>query len=251
MSQVNKNDKPQKKQRMAPEHLFRFNCHLGVSCFTQCCRDITVVLTPYDVLRLKNRVGISSDEFLERYVITIPKETRLIPMVILKMNEVDKRCPFVTEDGCTVYQDRPWPCRMYPLDMEGDGTFHTVSNASRCLGLNEKDEWKIMDWLGEQGVTPYEEMNEHFSKVIIPLQVQELEIDNPQITKMVFMSLYNLDRFRDFVFKSSFLDRFEVEEPERISRIKEDDTELLKFAFDWIKFGIFGEKLFWIKENKP
>jgi hypothetical protein len=66
---------------------------------------------------------------------------------------------------------------------------------------------------------------------------------------MVFMCLYNTDKFREFVFKSSFLDRFEVEEPERIDLIRTDDLELLKFAMDWIKFGVFGEKLFWVKEN--
>ena len=77
---------------------------------------------------------------------------------------------------------------------------------------------------------------------------QKLDIDNPSIMKMIFMALYNLDKFREFVFNSTFLDRFEVE-PKRIKRIKEDELALLKFAFDWIKFGLFGEKLFWVKEN--
>jgi hypothetical protein len=64
------------------------------------------------------------------------------------------------------------------------------------------------------------------------------------------MALYNLDRFREFVLKSTFLDRFEVE-PIRIEKIKRDDVELLKFSFDWIKFGIFGQKLFWVKQDTP
>ncbi len=68
---------------------------------------------------------------------------------------------------------------------------------------------------------------------------------------MLFMALYNIDKFRDFVFNSTFLDRFEVEEPDRIEKIKSSDEELLKFAFDWIKFGLFGEKLFWVKEPPP
>jgi hypothetical protein len=72
---------------------------------------------------------------------------------------------------------------------------------------------------------------------------------------MVFMALYNLDRFKDFVFKSTFLDRFDVD-PVVIEKIKRNDVELLKFAFDWIKFGIFGQKTFQVrpeaapKENK-
>jgi Fe-S-cluster containining protein len=237
------------KQRLAPEHLFRFNCSPGVACFTACCRDVTIVLTPYDLLRLKNRLGILSGEFLDKYSLILGNEKRLIPMVVLRMDEESKKCPFVTEHGCSVYEDRPWACRMYPLDTEGDGTFHLISNSDRCGGLKEGTQWKIQDWLESQGITPYEEMNELLSTVTIPLQIHEPAIESPQISKMVFMSLYNLDRFREFVFQSTFLDRFEVEEPERIQKIRQDDTELLKFAFDWIKFGIFGEKLFWVKEK--
>ncbi len=235
-------------ERMERNHSFRFNCYPGVNCFTQCCQDITIVLTPFDVLRLKNGLKISSDEFLEKYTIIIPKEKRLIPLVILKMNEGTNRCPFVSHKGCIVYDERPWPCRMYPLDMNDDGTFSLITNASRCLGLKEDDIWKISDWLEDQAVPNYDNMNEYFSSLTIQLQAQELDIDNPKIQQMTFMALYNLDKFREFVFKSTFLDRLEVE-PERIENIKENDDELLIFSFDWIKFGLFGKKVFWVKQN--
>lgn len=235
--------------RLDREHAFEFKCDPGVSCFTQCCRDVTIVLTPYDVARLKRALDITSDEFLDKYTIIIPKADRLIPLVVLKMNEDDKKCPFVSETGCAVYEDRPWPCRMYPLDTADDGTFHLITDASRCKGLNEQNKCKIADWLEEQGTKPYDEMNELLSSITIPLQARDLKIDNPQIAKMAFMALYNLDKFREFVFQSTFLERFEVEEPEQIERIKEDDIELLKFSIDWLKFGLFGEKLFWVKEE--
>ena len=238
------------KSKMTPEHVFTFKCHSGISCFTQCCQDITIVLTPYDVLRLKNGLGISSDEFLEKYALILPQKNRLIPLVILKMNEDDKRCSFVKEQGCSIYEDRPWPCRMYPLDMDDDGAFSLISHADRCRGLDEEEPWRIGDWLVDQGVVPYDKMNAIFSGITVPLQSQKMDIDNPQIKKMLFMALYNIDKFRDFVFSSTFLDRFEVE-ASRIEKIKRNDEELLKFAFDWIKFGLFGEKLFWVKETPP
>ncbi|MGD8226913.1 MAG: YkgJ family cysteine cluster protein [Desulfobacteraceae bacterium] len=234
--------------KMDAEHPFRFNCYPGVPCFTQCCQDITIVLTPYDVLRLKRVLGIASDKFLEKHTIIIPKEKRLIPMVVLKMNEKDKKCPFVSNEGCTLYQDRPWPCRMYPLDTNDDGTFRLITDASRCQGLQEEEEWRIGEWLVDQGVVPYDEINALLTTVTLPLQAQDLDIDNPDIAKMVFMALYNLDKFRDFVFKSTFLDRFEVA-PAQLEKIKRDDVELLKFGIDWIKFGLFGQKLFKVKQK--
>ena len=233
---------------MDQEHIFEFNCDPSVSCFTQCCQNITIVLTPYDVLRLKKGLGISSDEFLEEYALIIPKEKSLIPLVILEMKKDDKKCPFVSQEGCIVYNDRPWACRMYPLDVHDDGAFRLITDAAHCQGLNEKNEWRIGEWLKDQEIEPYDEMNSLLSSIITPLQTHELDIDNPKITKMIFMALYNLDKFRPFVLKSTFLDRFEVD-PIRVEKIKNDDVELLKFGFDWIKFGIFGEKLFWLKQE--
>jgi len=248
MSQNKHSNIREQKLRMDPEHIFEFNCHPSVSCFTQCCQNITIVLTPYDVLRLKKGLGISSDEFLEKYALIIPKKKRLIPLVILEMKKEDKKCPFVSQEGCIIYDDRPWACRMYPLDVNDDGTFSLITDVSQCMGLKENDIWRISDWLKDQGITPYEEMNEYFSSLTIQLQAQELDIDNPKIQQMTFMALYNLDKFKEFVFQSTFLDRLEVE-PERIENIKENDDELLKLAYDWIKFGIFGEKLFWVKQE--
>lgn len=162
--------------RLEREHPFTFNCYPGVTCFTRCCQDITIVLTPFDILKLKRGLKISSDEFLDKYTIIIPKEKRLIPLVILKMDEEDKKCPFVSQNGCIFYDDRPWPCRMYPLNLNDDGTFGLITDSSRCLGLKEDDTWKIADWLADQGIEPYDEMNEHLSSLTIQLQAQELDI---------------------------------------------------------------------------
>lgn len=248
MTQTGKTENVEPSIRMYKEHLFKFNCYPGVQCFTQCCQDVTILLTPYDVLRMKRGLGISSDEFLDRYTVIVPKQDRLLPMVTLKMNDENKKCPFVSEKGCFVYEHRPWSCRMYPLDLHDDGTFHIVADPSRCKGLSAKEKWKIEDWLVDQGIPPYEEMNRLFSEITISLQSYELDIDNPQISKMIFMSLYNLDKFRRFVFESTFLDRFDLD-TNRIERIRKSDEELLKLGMEWLKFGLFGEILFRVKEG--
>ncbi len=232
--------------RMGPEQAFQFKCAPGVSCFTQCCQDVTIILTPYDVLRMKNGLEIPAGEFIEKYTTIIQKGNRLIPMVVLKMDEETKRCPFVSNKGCAIYEDRPWPCRMFPLNMNDDGTFGIIAKESLCHGFKEDQQLVISEWLLEQGVPIYDEMIALFSEITSPLRAEELDIDNPNIFEMTFMALYNLDKFKDFVFKSTFLDRFEVDAL-TIEKIKRRDIELLKFAFDWIKFGIFGQKLFQVK----
>ncbi len=235
--------------RLDQEHIIAFDCSPGSPCYTKCCRDVTIALTPYDVLRLKRSLNIDSDSFIEKYTLMIPKPKKLLPLLILKMEGEEKHCPFVTPKGCSVYEDRPWACRMYPLDINDDGTYRIIGKPGDCLGLSSKKKWKIADWLVSQGIPTYDEMSKLLSQVILPLTVYESQISNPQIVQMIFMALYNLDKFRDFIFNSSFLEKLQVPE-DRISSVKEDDVALLEFGVDWVKFGVFGEKTFFVKDRQ-
>ena len=64
MVQKEPSNKENRVSRLTSGSPFKFSCSPGISCFTECCQDVSIVLTPYDVLRLKNCLGISSDEFL-------------------------------------------------------------------------------------------------------------------------------------------------------------------------------------------
>ena len=45
---------------LAPESSFCFHCHPGLACFNQCCREATIILSPYDILRLSRRLGLTT-----------------------------------------------------------------------------------------------------------------------------------------------------------------------------------------------
>ncbi len=42
------------------ETRIRFRCHTGISCFNACCKRADVTLAPYDVVRLKQRLAMTS-----------------------------------------------------------------------------------------------------------------------------------------------------------------------------------------------
>lgn len=69
--------------------------------------------------------------------------------------------------------------------------------------------------------------------------------------KMFFLVCYNIDRYRDFVFNSSFLERYDLPEQE-IESIRNDDIKLLQFGFEWLKTTFFhtGDMKFKVKEKK-
>lgn len=231
---------------------FCFNCHKDIPCFNECCAKLRLILTPYDVLRLKNRLGLSSDEFLENYTDTDMKSHSRFPMARLRMRDDEKRtCPFVTQEGCSVYEDRPGACRLYPVGrasrmVDSDGERNArdkffLVEESHCFGFQEERRWTLDKWLLHEGVSEYNSINDKWleitnsSKSLGPKEVIQKKV------QMFFMASYNLDKFRDFVFKSRFFDFFDVDEQLK-ERLESDDEALLRFAFDWLKFSLFGEK---------
>ena len=227
---------------------FRFACHQSLPCFTRCCADLELVLTPYDIIRLKNRLHLSSGAFLDRHATVSTDRLSGLPMVKLKMQtDETRRCPFVSPRGCVIYEDRPGACRLYPLGRAASkisksrlGEYYFTVKEAHCLGWQEKKEWTIQAWLADQGMDEYNTRNDSFTDMTTGKQSKRLRTLSHQQLKMYFMACYDLDAFRCFVFESSFLERFDIAAEIR-NRIRTDDIELMTFACRWLKFSLFGE----------
>jgi Fe-S-cluster containining protein len=237
--------------RLGPEDTFRFTCRPGVSCFTNCCADVNIVLTPYDILRLKNRLGLDSATFLEKHTISPFTKEQQFPVRMIKMlGDEHKSCPFLgtQEQGCTVYEDRPWSCRMYPVgkatpaeDISIEEEFYFLMQEAHCKGFDEaKEEWTVRSWMDDQGVEEYERASAGFKSIVLHKLVRQgIELPSSKM-EMFHQAFYDLDTFRSFVFDSTFLDKFDVPQ-EELDRLKDDDEALLGFAVRWLRFGLFGD----------
>jgi Fe-S-cluster containining protein len=243
--------------RLGRSDKFKFACHPGVPCFNECCGDVNIFLTPYDVLRLKNALGISSQDFLDKYTILPIDQNQKLPVVMLRMQDNEKKtCYFVTEEGCSVYADRPWACRMYPLGLASPGEnaaqlndeFFFLLKEPVCQGFKEDKEWTVEEWLKDQGIEKYNEFGELYKDLYTHPYLDKAPELTPQKIDMFFLASYNLDKFRDFIFNSTFLQKFEIE-PDYLKKIKTDDEELLKFGFKWLRFALFGERTMIIKND--
>ena len=234
---------------------FEFECHPGVPCFNDCCGDVNIFLTPYDIIRLKNRLGITSEEFLSKYTLSPFDKNLKYPVVLLQMEDNEKKtCPFVGESGCQVYEDRPWACRMYPLGLASPSDdnkqmgkeFYFLLQESVCKGFECNRKITVSDWLKDQGITDYNEMGEQFKKITLHKFFQDENNLTPKKLDMFFTVCYNIDKFRKFLFESSFFEKFEIEKATK-SKIEKDDVELLKFGYQWLRFSLFGEKTIKVK----
>lgn len=237
---------------------FQFRCHKGVPCFTKCCRNINILLTPYDMIRMKKRLGVSSEEFLEKYTTMELDEKSKQPLVRLRMTDnEEKKCPFVTADGCTIYSDRPANCRYYPIGQgimrkeTGEGPvneeFYFFIREPHCLGYQDTKKWTVQSWKDDQEASLYDDMNREWKEVQLRRNPLLKELDaNKQA--QIYTAFYDMDRFRRYVFESRFLDVFEIEEDIR-EKIRDDDVALMQLGFKYIKFLLLLEDALKVKKE--
>jgi Fe-S-cluster containining protein len=242
-------------------------CSSDLSCFTACCGNIKIILTPYDILQLCHRLRMPPHEFISEYAEPDFLEQTDMPGVRIKMRADDNRCPFVTPDGCTVYSDRPTACRYYPIGMadfheggrkeEGGkevlgsyDKFYFKVVEEHCKGHFEDKEWTIAEWRADQGVDVRDEMNKEWLRLIMRRKSHGHQASlSEQAQRMFFMASTDLPSFRRFIFESSFFDIYEVD-ADVVEKIRTDDIELMKFSFLYLASTLFGAQGLRIKEEK-
>ena len=112
---------------------------------------------------------------------------------------------------------------------------------SHCLGFNEKREWTVQEWIINQGVDEDNEINDLFMNITAGRRAKTIKALSDKQLQMFYMACYNLDEFRRFVFETTFLDKFDIAQ-DVLKHIKTDNMKLMAFAFQWLKFSLFGEK---------
>ena len=264
--------------RIKPGESFWFACHPGVSCFNACCSDLTMPLTPYDVLRLCQGLAMGSEQFFEEFARVGCYEDTGFPLLHLRMEDSPGRpCPFVTERGCGVYEHRSSACRTYPLGRAacragqaggadnaaasgagGTGSAGTAPveleeryflvREDHCKGFAQSREWTTDTWLADQGLEQYNRMNDRYMRLIARYKdVAKGAILSGKHATMALLCLYQQDRFLEFLQSVDMFSRVSVTGEyggvsgrEAARLILGEPEQRLCFAFDWLELLLFG-----------
>jgi uncharacterized protein len=235
---------PKNIRRLGTDEVFSFLCHSGINCFTHCCRQLELALSPYDVLRLKKAIGLTSSVFLERYVIIEQEQAGTFPCLYLTMIDDGKAsCVFVSNHGCTVYKDRPGACRAYPTGRAAMRTesstiedFFILLKEEHCHGFGQGQPQTAVQYCQDQGLSLYNHFNDAVATILQHEKIQGgMLLTKGQIDSFI-LSLYDLDTFREKIMADQLpyivLDNFRIQE-------LEEDEPMLLFAIDWLKKILF------------
>jgi Fe-S-cluster containining protein len=239
---------PENVTRLCGAKKFSFGCHAGVDCFTECCRELELALTPYDVLRLRRKLALGSADFINRFIVMEQEQDDVFPRFYLGMVDDGRAsCPFVSPVGCMVYDDRPGACRAYPVGrgatLNPDGRqqeIYVLVKENHCLGFGEPQSYSVKEWFFNQGLAEYNQMNDEVMSLLQHDQVRQGGSFSPEQIDFFLLALYKLDEFREFVSGSDFQTQFNMAENERQAALTSEES-LLKFGIHWLKNVLFED----------
>ncbi len=249
---------PVRPVQLSLDDKFRFRCHEGIACFNECCKSIDIVLTPYDILRLKTRLELTSNELIQRYTVPYDMDAHGLPGLKLSTQPSSTACIFLTDEGCGVYGDRPSACRYYALGMVSmrkkdsaiDEEHFFVVKEDHCRGHYEPHTQTVREYRREQGVDVYDEMNRGWRQVVLKKRSCGPTVGKPteRSLQLFLMASYDTEGFREFIKTPSFSDVFDLDE-EIVNQLMNDDVELMKFSHRFLKQVLFGEITIPLKEG--
>ncbi len=242
-------DSPVEPLRLEANDTLKFRCHKGVSCWNACCAQANVTLTPYDIIRLKQHLGTSTTDVLAKH--SVPFELDQGGMPGIKLRTTDSgACLFMTDEGCSVYENRPTACRYYPsglismraIDKNVDERSFLLIKEDHCKGHDEDQTQTVQEYREKQGVIEYDDYNREWYVIVLKKRSTGPAIGKPSemSLQLFFMASYDMDRFRRFVISDSFRKTYQLGEA-FYEAVGNDDIALMQFGFKLMRQVLYGE----------
>jgi Fe-S-cluster containining protein len=225
---------------------FTFNCHDGLACFNRCCRTPTIILSPYDILRLREGLSITSGEFLKRYTRRETEDMSNLPLVFLDpFRQSGEGCPFLGDTGCRVYSHRPTACRLFPITMgsqltaEGVADYYFCRKLEYCQGFDTDVEWTVEAWQANQGFKEYDKGRRTWLELMLKQGLRG-PVD-ARIQELFITMAYDLDKVRQLLSEPAFRQANDVDAAVWESlNTGTSDTALLDFSYRYLQSVLFG-----------
>ena len=208
--------------RIGIDDIFAFKCR---SC-GKCCRNREdIMLNARDIYNIATALGLTPKQAIEKYCeVYIGRDSR-IPIVRLRPKGINRACPLLAGDRCSVHALKPTVCAMFPLGrvmatedapeemgLPEANTIEYVLNPANCGSIKRKQ--TVRAWLERFSIPVEDEFFIKWNKTVFSLitAVQKYEgkdgVTERSMEMMwggIFMALYN-----DYDASKEFYPQFEI-----------------------------------------
>lgn len=217
------------KNELRPEDTFHFECKICGNC----CRNRSqpILLTGADIYRIACALDITMMNAVEDNTVGYIGETSHIPVLVLK-ERTDGSCRLLRKGRCSVHQNKPVVCALYPLgrfyDFR-DKRFHYFVNHITCQP-NRKDgkSWTLQEWLDKFKIEETEKMTQAWNRLIGGLTMVTCEMGCDEIKGRLLEVLLSALYF-DYDTDKPYIEQVEQHMVTLIEVFKKEFHKTLKF----------------------
>lgn len=156
----------------------------------QCCINSKPKLNPYDILILSKKLKISMAKFLQKYAYVRIEDDKF-PTAYLKTSG---SCPFLENNRCSVYEFRPFTCRLFPLGVYQNSSIqYYYVNSMNPNHAKTSTKVSIEEFLSKNLNEEHEEIAREWTKFKIILRNSKAPCSDKKFLDTLFRVLYLFD----------------------------------------------------------
>ena len=173
---------------MMDKEKFNFKCQMTGNC----CYKMEIFLNPFDILQIASALGTSTTETIDRYLLFLENRKQGFPRPIFKAAR-EGFCSFNIDKKCTIHQNRPLSCRLFPLAKKKNIIYNT--NSDFCLGLKIGEEISLQDYLLQEGAGLYIVEADSYYKLMEKIMGKtDFSQVNIYLKDIFYLVLYDIDK---------------------------------------------------------
>ena len=224
------------KLTIGPDEAFKFHFTMCGKC---CVHREDIILTPKDLFRMAKKLGITPDEVVRDYCDTYVGDTSRFPIVKLKSVGADRHCPLLKDNKCSVHEEKPVVCAMFPIgrtiSVEGDDLPNTriTPDKIRYIFVNpgcgdDSETHTVREWFGEFGLSMEDEYFIRWQRALNSISMSlrglekklDVELMHP-VWNAVYLAIY-----LNYDMNGGFMEQFDANAERIVSLMKSLEDEV-------------------------
>ncbi len=195
------------KLKIGVDDTFNFRCTMCGNC----CRDREdILLSPVDIFNLAKHFNKQPFEIIKSYCEVYIGNSSKMPIVRLLPIGIDKRCPFLKGNRCSVHNSKPNVCALFPLgrsiqlDAKGQSSPSITYILQKVPCGDKRQTHTVRQWLKDAGL-PIQDLkfiiwNQAISSLSAKFHEFQKYLSNKELKEIwdyVFVTLYidyNVDK---------------------------------------------------------
>ena len=155
---------------LEPNDKFSFTCKQCGKCCTR--RNEPIMITGVDLFYMARALKVNQMDFIKANCLVYIGDGSKLPVMVLKETKTG-RCPLLKNNRCSVHDDKPTVCKLYPLGRfttsDENDSYKYFIQPVECAGCHNAKEQTLKKWLDSFGINDRDEASKRWTGLMYKL----------------------------------------------------------------------------------